>query len=347
MPCLEKAIQPNNILPKPTLLAPNTLNSIAIEHSEMKICSLAYLGFNSLNLEPWRELATDILGLALGPDGDDGSIFMRMDDRRHRIAIHPGVIDEIAYIGWELRGRQEFEAALVELDAKEVVWEAGTPQELAMRGVSAMAHFSDPAGFRHEIAYGQEFEPTSFVPGRPISGFVADELGVGHVVLGVPEVSDEIRAFATDVLGFQIFAGYRAKGANGQTLGLEFYRCNQRSHCLAYVPTAGHRGVTHMCIETHSLDDVGRAWDMVQDRKVPIKMSLGRHTMDSLVSFYIRTPSGFELEYGAGGMMVDDDTFVMQKPRQAEIWGHKLMLEGWGSTVRPIDSTETQKTREG
>jgi hypothetical protein len=65
-------------------------------------------------------------------------------------------------------------------------------------------------------------------------------------------------------------------------------------------------------------------------------MSLGRHTMDNLVSFYIRSPSGFELEYGTGGDLLDDATFIMQKPNKAEVWGHKFMLKGWGSTVKPV-----------
>jgi extradiol dioxygenase len=239
-------------------------------------------------------------------------------------------------MGWEIGGRLEFEEALRELDAKGVTWTLATPAELAERGVSAMAHFLDPAGYRHELIYGQEFEPCSFIPGRPISGFVADELGLGHVVLGVPEVTDELRAFATEVLGFQIFTGYRTLGADGHILGLEFYRCNPRSHCMAYIPTAGHRGVTHMCIETHSLDDVGRAYDLVLERGIPLKLTLGRHTMDTLVSFYIRTPSGFEFEYGAGGVMIDDETFVAQKPRRVSVWGHKMLLQGWGSTVKPV-----------
>jgi len=125
-------------------------------------------------------------------------------------------------------------------------------------------------------------------------------------------------------------------GPNGQILGLEFYRCNARSHCMAYIPSGISRGLTHIGIEVHSLDDVGRAWDMVQERGIPIKMTLGRHTMDNLVSFYIRSPSGFEFEYGAGGDLLDDASFIMQKPNKAEVWGHKFMLEGWGSTVKPV-----------
>jgi extradiol dioxygenase len=150
-------------------------------------------------------------------------------------------------------------------------------------------------------------------------------------------VTDALRPFATEVLGFKVFAGYRTTGARGEILGLEFYRCNPRSHCIAYIPAGDLKGLTHICVEVKSLDDVGRAWDMVQERGIPIKMSLGRHTMDNMVSFYIRSPGGFEFEYGAGGDLLDDATFVMRKPNQAEVWGHKFMLKGWGSTVKSVD----------
>jgi 3,4-dihydroxy-9,10-secoandrosta-1,3,5(10)-triene-9,17-dione 4,5-dioxygenase len=35
-------------------------------------------------------------------------------------------------------------------------------------------------------------------------------------------------------------------------------------------------------------------------------MTLGTHTDDRMTSFYLRTPSGFEIEYGCGGRFVDD-----------------------------------------
>ena len=36
-------------------------------------------------------------------------------------------------------------------------------------------------------------------------------------------------------------------------------------------------------------------------------VSLGRHTNDEMISFYLRTPSGFDIEYGFGGKTVDAD----------------------------------------
>jgi hypothetical protein len=85
--------------------------------------------------------------------------------------------DELAYLGWDLRVRIEFERAIEQLQTASVEVTVASAKLTAVRRVSAMAFFADPAGFRHEIFYAQEFEPGSFLPGRPISGFVADGLG--------------------------------------------------------------------------------------------------------------------------------------------------------------------------
>ena len=303
----------------------------------MDILALGYIGFQTTKVDEWDTLGPEAFGFQLGKRGEDGTAYLRMDDRAWRIALHPHSEDQLAYLGWELRGRLEFERAVEELRQAKLEVTVAPPDLIAARRVSNMAHFFDPAGFRHEIFFGQEFEPRSFLPGRPISGFVADGLGLGHAVLAVPEVTDELRRFATDILGFRIFAGYRATGPRGEVYGLEFYRCNARSHCMAYIPAGDSWGLTHIGIEVHELDDVGRAWDYVQEHDIPIKMSLGRHTMDRMVSFYIRSPSGFEMEYGAGGDILEESEYIMQKPNKPELWGHKMLLKGWGTTVKAVN----------
>jgi extradiol dioxygenase len=304
----------------------------------MEIRTLGYLGFCSPNYEEWLTFGPEVFAFGLGPRGADGAIRLRMDDRHHRIAIHPGEHHDVLYMGWELRNRLAFADGLKHLEAKNVAYTIATKEELDDRHVTEMAWFLDPAGFRHEIYHSQEFEPMSFTPGRPISGFVADEMGVGHLVLAVPEVTDEIRNFALEVLGFKIFAGFRHALFDGKILGLEFYYCaNGRSHCLGYVPAEGKRGVTHFAVEVNTLDDVGRAYDIVQDRQIPIKMSLGRTQIDSSISFYCRTPTGFEFEYMYDGMMIRDETFVTRKPKSINAWGHRSQLKGWGESVRSIE----------
>ena len=79
-------------------------------------------------------------------------------------------------------------------------------------------------------------------------------------------------------------------------------------------------------IQAKSLDDVGSTYYLCQDQKVPITMNLGRHTNDHMVSFYLRTPSGFAVEYGWGAREVDDGIWQVQLHTSGSIWGHQGSL---------------------
>jgi hypothetical protein len=46
-----------------------------------------------------------------------------------------------------------------------------------------------------------------------------------------------------------------------------------------------------------------------------------------MVSFYVMTPSGFEVEYGWGGRLVDDATWIVQRHDRGTLWGHKPQIE--------------------
>ena len=54
-------------------------------------------------------------------------------------------------------------------------------------------------------------------------------------------------------------------------------------------------------IEVAALDDVGRAMDRCTRRGAPMSATLGRHANDLMVSFYVATPGGFDIEYGTDG----------------------------------------------
>jgi extradiol dioxygenase len=298
----------------------------------MDIRALGYLGFESPWAKAWEDFGPEIFGLGLAEPGNDGTVYLRMDDRHHRIAIHPGGADRLAYIGWELRGTADFAATVEELDRKKLDVTLGSPADCAERRVQGLARFHDPAGYVHEVFYGPTVIANSFLPGKAMGGFVAEGYGVGHVVVVVPELTRELEEFATAVLGFKLFSGAPAEMGQHGGPRPQFYRCNRRTHCFAYIGISGMRGVQHMCIEAKRLDDVGRAYDLVQERNLPITLSLGRHTMDTLVSFYMRTPGGFDIEFGAGGELLSDD-IVQINPSHSEVWGHKPVLKGWAPTV--------------
>ena len=83
----------------------------------------------------------------------------------------------------------------------------------------------------------------------------------------------------------------------------------------------------HFMLEANSIDDVGSALDLASKTGVPVVSTLGRHSNDQMVSFYMSTPSGVEVEYGWGGRLVDDATWQVQRHDRGTLWGHKIQLE--------------------
>jgi 3,4-dihydroxy-9,10-secoandrosta-1,3,5(10)-triene-9,17-dione 4,5-dioxygenase len=70
---------------------------------------------------------------------------------------------------------------------------------------------------------------------------------------------------------------------------------------------------------------VGRAYDKCRDGAATLVNTLGRHSNDQMLSFYVRTPSGFDLEYGCFGLQVDEDRWEAVEHRYPveSWWGHK------------------------
>lgn len=66
--------------------------------------NLAYIGFTSPAADEWRTFGPEVLGLELAPNGADGAVRLRMDGAAHRIVIHPGAVNELAYLGWAVSG---------------------------------------------------------------------------------------------------------------------------------------------------------------------------------------------------------------------------------------------------
>ena len=283
------------------------------------ITALSYVGFASPHAAAWRTFGPEVLGAELTEPGPDGAVRLRVDDRDARIVVHPGDHEQLAYLGWDAGDAAGLAAAIDRLEA------AGTavtsdPEAAAQRRVAAVASFTDPFGFPHELSYGLA-AGGPFVPGRPISGFVTGAGGLGHVVLIVPDL-DAAAAFYGDVLGFKHSDDIE------QGLKIRFLHCNARHHTVALAHVPGMVGMHHLMLEVGSIDDVGTGLDIVNERRIPLAMTLGRHTNDHMTSFYVRTPSGFEIEYGTGGLLVDDATWEVATLDAQSTWGHKPPADG-------------------
>jgi extradiol dioxygenase len=296
------------------------------------ILGLGYLGLESPNAKLWREYGPEVLGMGLNEEGQNGdTVLLTMDDRHHRIAVRPGDTDRLAYLGWETRDRFAFEDGVDKLRAAGVDVTVGDEAMADERAVHGVAQFVSPDGFTHEIYYGHSFMTHSFRPGRSFGGFVAESSGVGHVVLIIPELTDEITQFNRDVLGFDWFGYGMYRGR------AEFYRpkLQRRTHSLAYIAVPGRQGLDHIGLEVKELDDVGIAQDLVRDRGLPIHMTMGRHTLDPCISFYSYTPTGAKIEYIWGGAEYPQEQFFETKAARLSLWGHHVEETKSASTVGP------------
>ena len=63
----------------------------------MSVSQLAYLGIGVSDMPAWKSFATDILGMQVTERGDDGTVYLRMDENHHRIALHPSGEDDVLY----------------------------------------------------------------------------------------------------------------------------------------------------------------------------------------------------------------------------------------------------------
>lgn len=300
--------------------------------------SLSYLGFTSPRASEWNELGPNVLGLQVAPAEADGVIRLRMDDAAYRISIAEGPIDNLDHIGWGVAGPEAFEAAIARLQDAGVAVRRESEGLAASRCVADVASFTDPFGWRQEISWGQAHRQATFHPGRPMSGFVTGEQGLGHIVLVVPDLA-RAEAFYMDILGFRLSDEIRYMG-----LKLHFYHCNGRHHSLAMLAMPNLTGVAHLMLQVRTLDDVGTALDIVQRRGYPMPMSLGRHCNDHMVSFYFRTPSGFDIEYGWGAIDVEPSRPKLYD--SGDIWGHHPPEDGLDlpGILRRIESDQQNES---
>lgn len=292
-----------------------------MDRSEIE--ALGYVGLEISNLERWCAFAGGILGLQPAPR-DVGVVDLRMDDYASRIRLHEGPADDLAYAGWEVADERALAQLAARLGSAGCVVETGSDEFCAERMVKAAFRFKDPEGNAHEAFCGplQKTEVPFVSPTG--ARFKTGRQGLGHIVLRCRDKAAMLTFFC-DVLGFRVSDHITAELIPGRPVELTFLRCNGRHHSLALAPVRSPKTIVHLMVETTSIDDVGRALDKCLASNVHLSFTLGRHSNDEMISFYPMSPSGFDIEYGWGGLDVDESWHVLTH-RSVSAWGHKFNL---------------------
>ena len=290
------------------------------------VTQLGYLGLSVSKLGEWEKFATNVLGLQLAGKTDDGAVLLRMDEYHHRFIVSEGPENDLAFAGWEVPSQPALSELADQIRAAGIEVRTGTAEEAARRGVAELIKFADPSGNPTEAYYGPliSFE-NPFRSPRPISGFDTGIMGLGHIVVRVDDAQRSLH-FYRDVLGMRISDFIDLKMRRGRptdNLKLTFMHCNPRHHSIAFGAIPVPKRLLHFMLQVKSIDDVGSTLYVAQDAGVEISASLGRHTNDHMVSFYMRTPAGFEVEYGYGARTIDDHIWKVERHEAPSIWGHR------------------------
>lgn len=284
-----------------------------------QIKGLGYLKVQTRHIDRWREFALDGLGFAEGSGPDPDGLYLRMDERRSRLQVLPGDSDRVLAVGWEVRDQYALAAVreAVEKSGRDV--RTLTPDESAERDVEAAIAFTDPGGTPVEVFFGPVLDHSPVRTGFA-QEFVTGAMGMGHVVLPTPGFAETV-AFYNEVLGFLPRGAMKVGGGK---VRIRFMGVNQRHHSIAICPAPhdGDPGLVHLMVEVGTLDAVGIALDTVKEKGFSISSTLGRHTNDKMVSFYVRAPGGWDVEYGCEGMLVDESHYTAEEITKDSYWGH-------------------------
>jgi len=141
----------------------------------------------------------------------------------------------------------------------------------------------------------------------------------------------EVMAFYQNVLEFKL-SDYWLR-----PFPAYFFHVNPRHHSIAFVES-GINMVHHMMMELYSFDDVGQGYDLALGEPERIGVTLGRHSGDYVTSFYTWNPSGFLVEYGWGGQLIDDSAWKpFERKFGPSLWGHERR---WMSAEKKEDSRQ-------
>ncbi|MFJ1764296.1 iron-dependent extradiol dioxygenase HsaC [Amycolatopsis sp. NPDC088138] len=296
----------------------------------MGIRSLGYLRVEATDMAAWREYGLKVLGMVEGKGENPDALYLRMDDFPARLVISPGEADRLTTTGWEAANAGELAEIRSRLDSASVPYKEGTPEELADRRVDELISFDDPSGNTQEVFHGVALQHRRVV--SPYGHrFVTGEQGLGHVVLSTKDDEASLR-FYRDVLGFRLRDSMRlppqmvGRPADGAPAWLRFFGCNPRHHSLAFLPMPTPSGIVHLMVEVEQTDDVGLCLDRAIRRKVPMSATLGRHVNDLMLSFYMKTPGGFDVEFGCEGRQVDDENWIARESTAVSLWGHDFSV---------------------
>ncbi len=307
---------------------------------------MGYLVVGSRKLAQWKDFACNAIGLHLAFESADELAF-RMDEHARRLIVLNDGCEDIVAAGWQLDDESVLEVVLQRLARRGVSVESVTDSRAASRGVDSYHQFVGPKGLQIELFTSPVLDAS---PLRMLgSGFRTGAGGMGHISLMSREPVRCV-AFWQELFNARVSDTISLAVGKRTVLDVTFLRVNERHHSVAIAATRGlavdmfRTRINHFNIEAATVDDLSFAHERCVQTGCKITRGVGRHPNDRELSFYVMTPSGFEMEIGWDALIVDEGEWEAGKmyPNMST-WGHDLPGRfssemGFGHVVQLVSS---------
>lgn len=284
---------------------------------------LGHIVIETRRFADWRRFGTDAIGMHLD-DLDPHTMRFRLDDHRCRFLLRHGPAEDVTAVGWHIDDHETFDQILARVTSRGVPVREGTGEECALRGVERLWRFPGPKGIVQEVFTTPVLDPAPL--SMRANGFVTGEGGMGHIAVTTTK-PHQLRGYYNTVFDARL-TDYIDETISGVKLKIRFLRVNNRHHSVAVAAVQCLRvdpirtRIQHLNIQVASLDDMTRSYQRVKELGFGMALSVGQHTNDRELSYYARTPSGFEWEVGWNPLTVDEDTWEPTTHKGISIWGH-------------------------
>jgi len=274
---------------------------------------ISYVRLGTRDLDGACRYANDILGLRegqrYGPPRHGKAVGFRSDAREQTLVYFDG--DPADHTtGFELASMADLQAAAAELERLGHAVREGRPDECEQRRVQAFIGFNDPSGNAIELAVAPFHSGVRFFPTRDTGN-----TGFSHVGLRSTDPARDER-FWTTVLSAKV---------SDRIGAAPLLRIDEVHHKIALFPS-GYAGVQHINHQVASIDDLMRAWYLLQSRGVRVVFGPGKHPTSGAMFLYFEGPDGMVYEFSSGVRMVTDPD---APPRQFPF--HPTSFCMWGS----------------
>ncbi len=285
---------------------------------------LGYVLAETRRLDAWQRFARDGLGVHVDRPRAD-VLALRIDAHERRVVVCSGANDDVLALGWQLDDEQALAEIIERLRARRIEVLEGSSEGAQLRGVERYWSFCGPKKLSFELF--TQARSTALPLQMRAGGFVTGEYGMGHVAITTRE-PQAMCAFFEEIFDARISDRIEDQ-LNGVRMDFTFMRLNARHHTIATAATRRWRmdplrtSIHHLNLQARTLEDVTAAYRRLRAMGCTIANGMGQHPNDLELSFYVASPSGFEIEMGWNPIVVDhEDAWEPQSYRGISLWGH-------------------------